>query len=191
MVEFGLVLPIMIVLFVGFADFGRIFANSILLEAATRNSAELAANEYLANTPGGTSLALASTGDAAYYANLHQLVGRAICAEVRELPNTNYDPGTGSCPGMPLVRVCVHDGVDPACGGDVWGSPIPSECTEVNGAMSNTRAGSTERWVEVRTCYRFTSLVDAPLVSLGTFWLQRTRAFAVPCYFVLQSEPCG
>ena len=191
MVEFGLVLPIMLVLFVALADFGRIFANSILLEAAARNAAELAANEYLASPPGGTPLDQPSTGDAAYYANLHTLAARAVCAETRELPNSAYDPGTTTCPGMPLIRVCVHDGVDPNCGSEAFGAAIPGGCTELAQTMSNSRGTSTERWVEVRVCYRFTSLVDLPLVSFGTFWLQRTRTLAIPCYFVLDNQPCG
>lgn len=191
MVEFGLVLPIMLVLFVALADFGRIFANSILLEAAARNAAELAANDYLANPPGGTPLSQPSTGDAAYYDNLHRLAARAVCAETRELPNSAYDPVTTHCPGMPLIRVCVHDGVDPSCATEAFSATIPADCTEMANAMSSSQGASSERWVEVRVCYRFTSLVDLPLVSFGTFWLQRTRTFAIPCYFVMASEPCG
>lgn len=191
LVEFGLVLPIMLVLFVALADFGRIFANSILIEAAARNGAELAANDYLANPPGGASLDQPSTGDATYYSNLHTLAARAVCAETRELPNSAYDPITTDCPGMPLIRVCVHDGVDPHCASEAFSATIPAACTEMANAMTNSRGTSSERWVEIRVCYRFTSLVDLPLVSFGTFWLQRTRTFAIPCYFVLDREPCG
>jgi TadE-like protein len=191
LVEFGLILPIMLLLLVAFADFGRIFANSILLEAAARNGAELAANDYLAGPPGGTSLGAAPTGDATYYANLHLLAARAVCVETQELPNSNYDSGTTNCPGMPLIRVCVHDDADPVCDGDVFGASIPVECGELASAMTNSRGGSSERWVEVRACYQFTSLVDVPLVSFGTFWLERTRTFAIPCYFVMVNEPCG
>jgi hypothetical protein len=191
MVEFGLILPIMLVLFVAFADFGRIFANSLLLEAAARNAAELSSSEYLANPPGGTTLLAPSTGDAAYYDDLHRLIARSVCTETRELPNAIYDPGTATCPGMPLIRACVHDGVDPSCDGDVLGATIPAECGEMALPMSNSQSGSSERWVEVRLCYRFTSLIDVPLVSFGEFWLQRTRTFAIPCYFILGSDPCG
>jgi hypothetical protein len=191
MVEFALILPIMLVLFVAFADFGRIFANSILLEAAARNAAEIGANEYLANPPGGTSLSAQSTGDSAYYSNLHLLAARAFCAETRELPNSQYDPATTNCPGMPLIKVCVHDGVDPTCADEVFSASIPASCTDLTSPMPNSQGTSSERWVEVRVCYRFTSLVDLPLVSFGEFWLQRNRAFAIPCYFVLGSEPCG
>jgi hypothetical protein len=192
MVEFALVMPILLVLFVGLADFGRIFANSILLEAAARNGAELASNEYLAGPPGGVPLDAPSTGDAAYYSNLRQLAARAICAETRELPNTRYDVSTATCPGMPLIQVCIHDGVDPDCNAEAFGTPIPASCNDMtNRALTNSQDGSRERWVEVRVCYRFTSLVDVPLVSFGEFWLERSRSFAIPCYFLMASQPCG
>jgi hypothetical protein len=191
LVEFALVLPILLVLFVGIADFGRIFANGILLEAAARDAAELAANDYIATPPGGSSLAGPATLDAAYYNSLHLLAARAACTETQELPNATYDSGTASCAGMPLVRVCIHDAVDPSCDGESFGSSIPPECPELSSPMTNDRGGSSERWVEVRLCYRFTSLIAVPLVSLGTFWLERTRVFVIPCYFVTGTSPCG
>ena len=49
--EFALVVPILLIVFVAIADFGRIFAAGVDLEAATRNAAEATANEYLANPP--------------------------------------------------------------------------------------------------------------------------------------------
>lgn len=191
--EFALVIPILLVLFVAVADFSRIFANSILLEAAARNGAEVVANEYLANPPGGAPLSgPAPSADPAYYANLHLLGARAICAETSELPNSNYSSSTTDCSGMPFIQVCVHDDQDPACADEVYASTIPASCNQMSSStMVNSRAGSAERWVEVRVCYKFTSLLDLPLVSFGTFWLERTRAFAIPCYFVLDSEPCG
>ena len=189
LVEFGLILPIMLVLFVAFADFGRIFANSVLLEAAARNAAELAANEYLANPP--NDLSTTSTAGATYYDPLHLLAARAACQETRELPNTQYDTATATCPGMPLVQVCVHDGVDPSCAGETFGATIPANCSAMATPPTNSQGGRLDRWVEVRLCYRFTSLVDVPLVSFGEFWLERTRTFAIPCYYVLGTDQCG
>ena len=179
----------MLVLFVALADFGRIFANALLIESSARDGAELAANEYLATPPG--PLNATSTGDSAYYDNLHLLAARAVCTETRELPNSQYDTATTNCPGMPLIKVCIHDGVDPNCGNEAFSSTVPSECNEMTGAMTNSQASVSERWVEVRVCYRFDSLVDVPLISMGHFWLQRTRTFVIPCYFVMQAEPCG
>src|SRR5690554_6949879 len=51
-VEFTLVVPILLILFVAIADFGRIFAAGVAIEAATRDAAEATANEYLSNPPG-------------------------------------------------------------------------------------------------------------------------------------------
>ena len=31
---------------------------------------------------------------------------------MRDLPSTNYDAGTNTCPDMPLVMVCIHDSQD-------------------------------------------------------------------------------
>ena len=42
MAEFALVLPIMLMMFIVMADFGRIFAAMITLESATRDAAEAA-----------------------------------------------------------------------------------------------------------------------------------------------------
>ena len=46
LVEFALVLPMLLILLLGVADFGRVFQAGITLEAATRNAAEAAAQEY-------------------------------------------------------------------------------------------------------------------------------------------------
>src|SRR5437868_2771020 len=51
-VEFALVLPVLLVLAIGVADFGQVFAAGITVEAAARNGAEAAAQEYLHNGPG-------------------------------------------------------------------------------------------------------------------------------------------
>src|SRR6476659_2646329 len=52
MVEFTLIIPILLMIFVAIADFGRIFAASIAIEAATRDAAEAVANRYVASWPG-------------------------------------------------------------------------------------------------------------------------------------------
>lgn len=186
MVEFGLVLPIMLVLFIGLADFGRIFANGILIEAAARDAAEVAANEYLANPPGALDVAAPAPPDTAYYAGLRTRAADAACVELAELPNA-----TAGCTTMPLIVICIHDSQDPGCGSEVHGQPIPVECGDMSTSATNDQSGLSMRWVEVRVCYRFTSLVDAPMLSLGTFWLQRTRTFTIPCYFKLGTDDCG
>ena len=55
LVEFALVLPMLLVLLLGIADFGRIFQAGIVTETAARNGAETAALERLrAKPPSGS-----------------------------------------------------------------------------------------------------------------------------------------
>jgi hypothetical protein len=198
-VEFGLVVPILIVLVAAVGDLGRIFATGILLESAARNGAEVAANEYLAEPPGSDASppvllnAPAPSGDSAYYTALHDKVVQKVCSETQELPNAQFDTATGRCPGMPYVLVCVHDSQDTNCGSEAQGATPSAFCNELSPAPANAHGGTgTPRWVEVRVCYRYTSLLALPWVSFGEFWLQRTRTFAIPCYFALgNADECG
>ena len=50
--EFALVAPVLVMLVVLVADFGRVFAASLSIEAAARDAAEAMSNQYLANPPG-------------------------------------------------------------------------------------------------------------------------------------------
>jgi hypothetical protein len=206
--EFGLVIPILFILFVAIADFGRIFATGIELEAATRNAAEAAANQYVATPPGPLN-AVAPPGNTAYYDPLHTYAASVVCAELRDLPNTNYDSNTSTCPNMvdtaspprtdmPVVIVCVHDAQDTSCANraDPGGGGIPPECTSLVTGPSNAQTtypdGTKPRSVEVRACYQFTSILNLPLFSLGNVWLQDAATFDVPCYFALGTpQQCG
>ncbi len=200
LVEFTLVVPILLILVVAIGDFGRIFATGVLIESAARSGAELAANDYLADPPGSDTAPAVYLSDPAppnsvdpgYYAELHERVARAICVETQELPNSNYDPVTGECTGMPFVMVCIHDGQDDECHSESFGAAVSAGCDQFTPPPSNSHGGSgTPRWAEVRICYQFTSLVDMPLFSFGEFWLQKSRTFAIPCYFVLGTDECG
>jgi hypothetical protein len=201
--EFALVVPILLILFVGIADFGRVFGAGVAVEAATRNAAEAAANEYLADPPGPLDSAAPGT-DQSYYDRLHAYAAKVVCAELRSLRDTTYDPATQTCkkdplvpgdtrPDMPVVLVCVHDGADGGC--SVPASPagglIPAECGDFAPLPTNTQNGTSQRWVEVRTCSLFTNILHFPLISFGDVWLQRTRSFTIPCYFVLGTDECG
>jgi hypothetical protein len=200
LVEFTLVIPILVILFVGIADFGRIFNAGVVAEAGTRDAAEHTVQAYLANPPGNAtdpppvrfSVAAPTPGDSAYYESLHLEAARVACAETRTLPNNDYDTATGNCPTWPAVGVCVHDGADPICGTAPPGfAAYPAECSELNAAWSNALPAAGERSIEVRVCYKFTSLLSLPLFSLGDFYLQRARAFTIPCYFATGYGPCG
>jgi hypothetical protein len=191
MVEFALITPILIMLVVIVADFGRIFAAGLSVEAAARDAAEIGANEYLANPPGPLGLP-APAGNAAYYAPLHEKIAKAVCAETGDLANSAFDPVTRACVGMPLIESCIHDGQDTECSYESQGAPIPSQCDGMAPPPSNAHGGlNSPRWVEVRICYRFTPILESPILSFGEFWLQRTRTFTIPCYFTLGADECG
>jgi hypothetical protein len=195
--EFALVIPILLVLFVALADFGRIFAAGVSVEAATRDAAEATANEYLSNPPGGDLSVPAPASNQSYYDKLHAYAAKVVCGELRGLPNTNYDAGSQTCPDMPLVMVCVHDGADAGCGSQASpGGGIPADCGDFTPPPTSAQVTSPDglfltRSVEVRTCYHFTNLLRMPLFSFGDLWLQRSRTFTVPCYFALGTDDCG
>jgi TadE-like protein len=193
LVEFALVIPILLVLFVAIADFGRVFVAGVALEAATRDAAEAAANQYVAAPPGPLG-SPAPGGSSTYYGPLHAYAASVVCAEMRDLPSTGPPP---TCPDMPLVMVCVHDGQDTGCDSQASAGSggIPSNCNSFTPRPTNSQTtnpdGTQSRWVEVRTCYHFTPLLNLPFFSLGDFWLQRTRDFTIPCWFVLAGAECG
>ena len=119
-VEFALVLPMLLVMLLGIADFGRVFAAGIVLEAAARNAAEAAAQEYLQQARNSPTL------DALAYQRIHEVALEEVCREAERLPG-EVDDGDGICE-MPLASVCVHDlpadpddltppPGDPFCGG--------------------------------------------------------------------------
>jgi Flp pilus assembly protein TadG len=186
MVEFALVLPLLLVFFLGVADFARVFTAGITMEAAARDGAEAAAQEYLQllHKTGG-SLSITD------YDQVHTTALKAVCAETEPLPN---QVTAGATCSMPLAAACVHDGVDPLCGSEANASV--TQCTGVNGPWDSSNLGATPGgapalpYVEVRACYRFTTLVNLgnlnlPFgwsISLGDIWLQRDREFTVASY---------
>ena len=189
--EFALVLPIMLMLFIGIADLGRVFAVGVVTEAATRDAAEVAAMAYLSDSPGTTGLDVPVSGaTSTEYVAIHNAAAAAVCQEMQALPNT---AGTGAnCTGMPFIRVCIHDGADTDCASEAFGASIRAECPQTGGPMSNSQTGGyPQRWVEVRVCYQFTPILEAPIFNFGEIWVERTRAFVIPCYFSLGAGDCG
>jgi len=192
--EFAMVFPVLLLLVVAIVDFTRVFAAGIVLEAATRNAAEIAAQAYVQDPPGPLSSAAPSPANPVYYSNLYDKTARAVCAETKELPGTDFT--SGACPTWPNVRVCVHDDVmDNGCGSAITGfaSTVPAECTELNDPWTAASSGGTtsKRYVEVRTCLPFNLLFDLPFIPLNDMYLQRTRTFVIPCYFALGQDDCG
>jgi TadE-like protein len=196
MVEFALVLPILLVILLGVADFGRVFAAGITMEAAARDGGEVVALERLHNPP--TTL-----GDPTYYQALHDLAARTVCHEAKLLPNTTYDPGAPgatppvpeACPDIPVVAVCVHDDADPLCSAadavSGHSGAVPPECAGILDTTNRSNASGGEtisKFVEVRVCYHFTTLFNLRLqlpmatgMNLGDVWLERARTFVIDC----------
>jgi hypothetical protein len=176
MVEFALILPVMLVLLIGIADLGRVFAAGVVIEGAARDGAEIGARGYLKENPYGPPT------PGTYYQNLHLRVAKAVCAEMKNLPDTPFDAATGTCPSMP-VMVCVHDGVDDACADQPFSATPAAECTVFSPAASHTPgAGELGIFVEVRVCYKFTAITQSPFYSFGTIFLQQARTFTVANY---------
>lgn len=190
--ELALIVPILLTLVVLVADFGRVFAASLSMEAATRNAAEAMTNAYLAGPPGPLDRP-APAGVESYYRPLHTLAVRTICNEMSDLANTAFDAATSTCAGMPLIRACIHDGQDTLCASEAEGAAIPAQCNDLNAPMTNANgAAGSPRWAEVRVCYRFSPiLADMPFLSFATIWLERERSFTIPCYFALGTSECG
>jgi hypothetical protein len=190
LVEFTLVLPIMFLLLLTVADFGRLFASGITMESAARAAAETAAADYLIElnllpvpdpplTPDG-------------YDRVHRAAWTSICDEASSLPNATPGSGGGQCSDLPTV-VCVHDGADPNCG-NVYnaGGGGTTGCPQVAAGTSNTQTGGAEasKYVEVRVCYRFSTFfgITIPFIGgslsplSGNFYLERVRTFTVADY---------
>lgn len=195
LVEFALVLPMLIALLLGIADFARVFEAGIVTEAAARNGAEAAAIERLRAKPPPASDP-AFTG---YYQHLHDLAAQAACAESRDLANTTFtadNPMTPAaddpiCTEWPIIAVCVQDGQDPLCGNLAAGytGTVPAQCSAVTalGPLKPSNAAVSHH-VEVAVCYRFTTLMNLNLalplgagLSLGDVHLERERTFVVDC----------
>lgn len=191
MVEFTLVIPILLLLLLTVADFGRFFAAGITVESIARTAAEFAAREYLreAAAVGGAPLS------AAAYARVHAYAWQTVCDEAAGLPGVTTGSPGDPCAGIPTV-VCVHDVSDPDCDmsyNDAGG--IPPECASLTTPQRPTNAkngsGEASRYVEVRVCYRFSTIlptmeiasIGVPLAPLaGAFHIERERHFTVADY---------
>lgn len=178
--EFALVVPILLVLLLGIADFGRVFAAGIVVRAASRDGAEAAAQLYVQLYQ---STSMSST---AFYSALHAKAATVTCAEVQRLGNTTTD-GSGNCT-VPAIAVCVHDAgltfngaVQPGdtCGQTV-ATPTADEaknCSSLGQAWSNTPDVAGLPSVEVRVCYPFTMILQTQILPIGPIYLQQSSRF--------------
>ena len=186
LVEFALVLPMLLVLLLGIADFGRVFSAGITIEAAARNAAESAAQEYLQLRRDSSPI----TGD--QFDRVATVALERLCADADPLPN---QAAVGLSCTMPAAGVCIHDqagelaNYGSRCGAGAAGAP--AACTALYEPWVPTAPGTGQLpWVEVRACYRFTTLIDLSNLnlpfgwglSLGEIWLERDRSFTVADY---------
>jgi Flp pilus assembly protein TadG len=108
LVEFALLLPLLLVILFGVADFGRVLQAGIVMESASGAAAEAGAVEYLRQVV---------REDPTYvpdYDQVREVAAQIACREAARLPNTDV-----GCAEWPIIRVCVHDDAagDPDCGG--------------------------------------------------------------------------
>jgi hypothetical protein len=181
--EFALVLPILLFVLLTVADFGRFFATGISIESSARTAAELAAGEYVAETAGGI--------DPKNYALIDSIAWRSVCNESVGLPNVTPPSGGSQCDHIPTM-VCVHDTVDSLCGA-TYNSPggIPPQCGTFQNPPDKTALDAQSKYlVEVRVCYRFSTILQVTIPFIGTalsplsgdFYIERTRTFTVADY---------
>ncbi|HET7029387.1 MAG TPA: TadE family protein [Candidatus Limnocylindrales bacterium] len=192
LVEFALVFPILLILLLTIVDFGRIFSAGITVESAARTAAETAAGQYLTEMTRVSPAAI----DTAGYQRIHDAAWQSICDEASSLPNATAGSGGSQCGGLPTV-VCVHDNTDPLCGSDYNDAGgIPAGCPSIAVASrpSNSQVGESgsQTWpyVEVRVCYRFSSVLQMQIPFIGgtlspiggDFFIEKTRVFDVTNY---------
>ena len=187
LVEFGLILPLLMIFLLGVADFGRIFAAGITEEAAARNGAEAGAIQWQQLCKKYTwpcTAPPAGLQNPADYAAIHTIARDVACREAEKMPGRVLD-GTGQCT-MPIIAVCVHDdhptgAGDPNCGGEA--PPLGGPCFHMDETWSSAKPTTTERpYVEVRMCYRFDPLFTFALANWGSIWMQKANNFAVTNY---------
>ena len=179
MTEFALIVPFLLIILLTVADFGRYFAASLNVESIARTAAEVAAQEFVR----------AATPD---YAALHSYAWQSVCDEAKGLANVAYNGPATECAGIPTL-VCVHDGIDPNCATPYnAGGGVPAECSVISDPISNAQTGGSElsKYVEVRVCYRFSTVFGFSIPFLGgsldtlsgNFYIQKIRTFTVADY---------
>jgi hypothetical protein len=193
LVEFGLVLPLLVVLLLGVADLGRVFQAGIAEEAAVRNAAEAGAEQYVQYLQCGTGnpdLTCGGLPDPTQYDILHAEATKVACREAERMPGRVLD-GLGNCT-MPIIAVCIHDTSQgdgtSRCG---QGRPAPGgPCSEMDKQWDPARLSPTDvtdpyggrPYVEVRMCYRFEPLFSPVVGGWGTIYLQKENFFVVTNY---------
>jgi hypothetical protein len=154
------------------------------VHAAARNGAEAAAVERLRSKP-------PTLGDPDYYQRLHEIAAAVACEELRLLRNTTFSSSDSTCSSMPVIAVCIQDGNDPYCGDLAPGfsGTVPPQCGSVSAGWDGASGGNIgSHSVEVRVCYRFTTLMPLDLalpfgagIRVGDTYLVERHTFVVDC----------
>ena len=113
--EFALVLPILLVLFLAVADLGRLFAAGIIVQAASRDAAEAAAQQYvqlIQSTP---------LDEATFYNQLHETAQTVACNESQQLLGVTTTSVTDSSGNT--YTACTMPAAEPVKPGET----LPSE----------------------------------------------------------------
>lgn len=193
LVEFALLLPLLLTILLGVADFGRVFQAGIVTESAARAAAEAGALEYLREVAGKDDSYVVP---ASSYERIRNVAVAVACSEAK-LPNA--DPES-DCATGPAISVCIHDQAegDLNCG-DGNAAPVPPQCTDINSGMdpesdldvlaTDANEFPRDAYVEVRTCYRFTTLFELNIalpmntgLALGDVYIQKEAVFTVADY---------
>ena len=188
LVEFALLLPLLLVIVLGVVDFGRVFQSGIVMESATRAGAEAAALEYLREIAGKDPLYEPD------YERIRNVAAEVACREAIRMPNADAP----NCDQWPIIRICIHDaaggdGVDCGTPGLKGSAAVPADCPQTDGgwtaastlAVADTPANPDPRgaYIEVRTCYRFTTLLPInDILPIGEVFLQKESVFTVADY---------
>lgn len=182
-VEFAVVLPVLLILFLGIADLGRLFAAGIVIQAASRDGAEAAAQEYV------QLIRESTVSQATLYATVDAKAASVTCAESQELMGVTLD-GSGACT-EPVIAACVHDAGflvdgnaqpgDPSCGTPPASANL-SSCPRLTDPWSTSLDATGLPYVEVRICYRFDMLTQVPLLHFGPLYLEQTSNFVAAAY---------
>lgn len=176
----------MLLMLLAVADLGRLFSSGIVVQAASRDGAEAAAQAYV-------QLSQSTTMSATDFYTAVRAKGEAVtCAEAQRLGGTSVD-GSGNCTD-PAIAICVHDagvpfdGVaqsgDPNCGQSI-GAPTAGEvaaCSSLTSAWTTQTDAAGLPYVEVRICYPFSMLTQTQFLPVGPFYLQQSSNFVAAIY---------
>ena len=174
-----MILPIMLIILLAVGDFGRLFAAGITIESAARNAAEVAAAEYNRNL-------LVLPID---YAAVHQAAWSSVCDGAANLPNATPGGGGDATACRPW-SVSTTRRMAAAGTSTTTRQGSPPDAQPCRPAASNGLSGSESTFVEVRVCYRFNTIFEMTLPSLGgplqalggDFFIERSRVFSVADY---------